>query len=440
MTYNKFIQLSNTDLYEFRFYYGETKVGILAEEEHSPRKIYLVTPDKINESNQPGKKPSDVGQLVNIDCIASWRIVDRNQPHRQPSSFPLTNPPAVRKLIIIGAGASYDCGIQNMKHRLPLANELFDDRYEQFLYFYQGAFQLCADLVHTNDIEAYFQQQWDRITGHFDPNMLSKIINVQFYLHELFFDISQQCVNPKVSNYKSLVNLVDNFTVRTGEHVAIVNFNYDLLLEDALHKCLRYRFDTIDDYVDYSNRQVLLFKPHGSCNFIRKLHPSIAEILPPQYEMSSIRTLAQFLYIQNRDLDYLLGKVNGEMELLHQNEIIRNTDTPELVTYLPQLLIPYKEKDSFVMPEKHEIWMDHFLSHIDEIIVIGWKGTEMKFQDLLRRKLEQKKVTITTITHGDNSVREQFKCSIPNTVYKDAEVDFSDFIRKAISENQSIFQ
>lgn len=439
MTYNDFIQLSNSDLYEFRFYYGETKVGILAAD-HPSGRIYFVPPYKINELNQPGKKPSDVGQLVNIACIVRWNIVDRNQPHRQPSLFPLINAPVVRKLIIIGAGASYDCGIQDKEHQPPLANELFHDRYAGSLLYYQGAYQLCADLAHTQDIEAYFQQQWDRITGHFDPNMLSKIINVQFYLHDLFVDISKQCVNPRVSNYKSLVNLADDYAVRTGEHVAIVNFNYDLLLEDALNRCLKYRFDTIDDYVDYENRKVLLFKPHGSCNFIRKLHPSISEILPRYYEMRSVSTLAQFLYEQNKDLDYLLGKLNGEIELLGRDEIIRNTDTPELVTYLPQLLIPYKAKDSFVMPEKHEIWMDHFLSQIDEIVVIGWKGTEAKFQDLLKRKLEQRKVTISTITHGDHTVREQFQRSVPNGVYKDTEVDFSDFIKKAISENQSIFQ
>jgi rRNA pseudouridine-1189 N-methylase Emg1 (Nep1/Mra1 family) len=107
--------------------------------------------------------------------------------------------------------------------------------------------------------------------------------------------------------------------------------------------------------------------------------------------------------------------------------------------YLPQLLVPYKSKDSFVMPEKHELWMNHFLSDIDEIIVIGWKGTEAKFQDLLKRKLEHKKVTITTITHGDDSAREEFKHSIPNAEYKDAATDFSDYIKNAISENKSLF-
>lgn len=135
---------------------------------------------------------------------------------------------------------------------------------------------------------------------------------------------------------------------------------------------------------------------------------------------------------------YLPGICEGR--LLGRDEIIQNTDTPQLVTYLPQLLIPYKAKDSFVMPEKHEIWMDHFFSLIDEIIVIGWKGTEAKFQNLLKRKLEQRKVTITTVTHGDYTAREQFHRSIPKAVYKDAEADFSEFIKKAITENQPIFQ
>jgi hypothetical protein len=438
MTYNDFIRLSNEDLYEFRFYYGEKKYGILAED-HRAEKIYLVPSYKINELNQPGRKPSDVGELVNIAGIVGWKILDRNQRDRQVPSFPMNNPPVIRKLIIIGAGASYDCGIKDERQRPPLANELFQDRCIGPGSYYQGAYQLCADLAHTNDIEAYFQNKWDRIVSYFDPNALSKIINVQFYLHDLFVGISKNCVNPKQSNYKSLVNLVDDYSVRTGEHVAFVNFNYDLLLEDALNKCVKYNFNDIDDYVDYQSRKLLLFKPHGSCNFIRKLDASIAEILPPHFEMRSVSTLAEFLYKENRDLDYILGKLNGEIELLGKDEIIRNTDTPELVTYLPQLLIPYKAKDSFVMPAKHEIWMEHFLSGIDEIIVIGWKGTEAKFQHLLKRRLHNKKVTITTITGSDDSARKEFSQSIPNAVYKETPSTFSDFIKQSISENKFIF-
>ncbi len=438
MTYDDFINLSNTDLYEFRFYYGEIKYGILAED-NLAEKIYLVPPFKINELNQPGKKPSDVGGLVNIACIISWKIADRNQRVKQPMSFPLKEPPSIRKLVILGAGASYDCGIAHEEQRPPLANELFHDRYIGTGSYYQGAFQLCADLAHTKDIEAYFQKMWDRITDHYDLNALSKVINVQFYLHDLFVDISKRCINPKESNYKSLVNLMDDYTVRSGEHVAVVNFNYDLLLEDALNKCIKYPFDSIDDYVDFHKRKVLLFKPHGSCNFIRKLHPSIMGILPRHYEMRSVSTLAEFLYKENRDLDYLLGKLNGEIELLGRDEIIRNTDTPELVTYLPQLLIPYKAKDSFVMPEKHEVWMDHFLSGIDEIVVIGWKGTEAKFQDLLQRRLNHKKVTITTVTGTDDTARKEFSRTLPNAVYRESASTFSAFIQQSISENKSIF-
>ena len=438
MTHDEYIQLSLNHIYEFRFYYGEVKYGILSED-HSNSKFYLIPPTKINELNQPGIKKSDVGEPVNINSIVRWKVANRSQRIFQPKSYPLMDPPIIRKMVIIGAGASYDCGITDEKMKPPLANSLFQDHSIGPLSPYQGAFQLCADLAHTQDIEAYFQRKWDRIIEHYDPNSLGKIIDVQFYLHDLFIDISRKCMNPMVSNYKCLVNLVDDYSVSTGEHVLFVNFNYDLLLEDALRRSVKYNFHSIDDYIDYTRRKILLFKPHGSCNFIRKLHPSIAEILPPHYEMRSVRTLAEFLYKGNRDLDYIMSKLNGDIELLGRNELIRNTDAPELVTYLPQLLIPYKSKDSFVMPEKHELWMEYFLSQIDEIIVIGWKGTEAKFQDLLKRKLENKKVTITTITRGDNTAREEFSRSIPNAVYKDSENSFSEFIKKAISENQSVF-
>ncbi len=439
MTDDEFINLSLHDLYEFRFYYGDVKYGILSED-HAHKKIYLIPPTKIRELNN-GAKASDVGEPVNIAGIRRWRPATHSPTINHPPSYSLVNPPAIRKLIILGAGASYDCGIKDDKLKPPLANDLFKNScIGQFSPYYQGAFQLCSDLAHTNDIEAYFQRKWDRIIAHYDPNSLSKLIDVQFYLHELFMDISKKCINPMESNYKCLVNLVNDYSVSTGEHVLFVNFNYDLLLEDALKRSVKYSFDNLDDYVDYSKRKLLLIKPHGSCNFIKRLDPSISEILPPHYEMRSVSTLAQFLYKDNRDLDYIFSKLNSDIELLNRDEVLRNTDMPELVTYLPQLLIPYKSKDSFVMPEKHEIWMDYFLSQIDEIIVIGWKGTEAKFQDLLKRKLQNKKVTITTITHGDLTARKEFSHSMPNAEYKEAETTFSGFIKKAVAENQSVFK
>ncbi len=439
MTHEQFLHLSLQYPYEFRFYYGDVQYGILMED-FTTKKIYLIPVQRISEVNSNRSIITEIGTPVNITTIKSWMPLTNAGMHKKPRSYPLQNPPKIRKLIILGAGASYDCGVTDDALRPPVANELFQDKFiNPFSLHYQGAFQLCSDLAHTGDIEAYFQRKWQRVVDHYDPNLLSRIINVQFYLHELFMDISHKCRNPRESNYKCLVNLANEHCISTGERVLFVNFNYDLLLEDALKRSLKYHFTGIDDYVDYHNRNLLLVKPHGSCDLIKKLDPGISEILPPHYEMRSVSTLAEFLYQQNRDLDYILGKQTGDYELLGRDEILRNTDTPELVTYLPQLLIPYKSKDSFVMPEKHEIWMDYFLNDIDEIIVIGWKGTEAKFQELLKRKLEHKKVTITTITKGEDTVRNEFNKSIPHGVYKEAENTFSAFIKKAVAENHSLF-
>lgn len=58
-------------------------------------KIYFVPPDKINEINQPVRKPSDVGELINISCIVGWKTLDGNPRDRQVTSFPLVNPPVI---------------------------------------------------------------------------------------------------------------------------------------------------------------------------------------------------------------------------------------------------------------------------------------------------------------------------------------------------------
>lgn len=83
--------------------------------------------------------------------------------------------------------------------------------------------------------------------------------------------------------------------------------------------------------------------------------------------------------------------------------------------------------------------MDIFFSDIDEIVVIYWKGTEAKFQDLLQRRLSDKKITITTVTGTDDTVRKEFSRFIPNAVYRESVTTFSDFIKQSILDNRPLF-
>jgi D-aminopeptidase len=80
------------------------------------------------------------------------------------------------------------------------------------------------------------------------------------------------------------------------------------------------------------------------------------------------------------------------------------------------------------------------LADIDEIIVIGWKGTEAKFQDLLSQKVGKKEVLVTYITNGDQTIVDELKKVIPNAYFIQGSETFSEFVKKVIANNETLFK
>jgi hypothetical protein len=69
-------------------------------------------------------------------------------------------------------------------------------------------------------------------------------------------------------------------------------------------------------------------------------------------------------------------------------------DSNEIRHYIPQLLVPLKNKDDFKLPPSHLDYLNTNLPYVNDIMIIGWKGTEAKFQELLKNKLQSKKVNV----------------------------------------------
>ena len=118
------------------------------------------------------------------------------------------------KMVILGAGASFDSlsslnktqtEFENWKP--PLGNGLFDSRKEFFdiLNSYPGAKALSNKLLVSNDIEDEIQNLWDYSIEYNDLEIISKLINLQFYLQNLMFNISNNYFDKGVSNYYSLL-------------------------------------------------------------------------------------------------------------------------------------------------------------------------------------------------------------------------------------------
>ena len=82
--------------------------------------------------------------------------------------------------------------------------------------------------------------------------------------------------------------------------------------------------------------------------------------------------------------------------------------------FFPQILIPLKEKDEFVMPKEHEDEMVRMLKKASEILVIGWKGSEAHFLNCLKENIGEKEIYLTNITGESNSTIKELKAILPN--------------------------
>jgi flagellar basal body rod protein FlgG len=84
--------------------------------------------------------------------------------------------------------------------------------------------------------------------------------------------------------------------------------------------------------------------------------------------------------------------------------------------YFPQLLIPLKEKDQFILPQEHNDYLVNNLKNVNEILIIGWKGTENKFLELLKHSISNKPVNITSVNAGFKDIETTLKSVLPNAI------------------------
>lgn len=202
----------------------------------------------------------------------------------------------------------------------------------------------------------------------------------------------------------------------------VVSFNYDTLLETAINATLGHGYNKVDDYINF-DRSIFLYKPHGSCNWIRNF--GISQGLSFEERNQFISTTLYKKKLNYYDIFKLLKK-----DIVIENEINFPRDRHQ--RYLPQLLIPFTDKDDFVMPLQHRNSLGGNLAQIDEILIIGWKGNEQVFKDLLRNQIGPRKVKITVANKGDETIRENFKDVLPNAFWE-TQGTFSDYMKMSLA-------
>jgi len=326
------------------------------------------------------------------------------------------------KMVILGAGASFDWTYEYYPQdvidvdewRPPLANQLFDTRgvFRGILEGYQGAFSFINEIRLAPDVEEFFQQKWNFAKKYNNAVLMAKLFNVQYYLQDLLYQISERNRNIGTSNYTALLSSIYEYTEAKNEEVLIVSFNYDLLAEYAFSDVYGNSliFENIEEYI---SKKIKIIKPHGSCNWCSLLKGNNVEIMG-----SGPKTIDEFLLedpessleiVEKLESQYVLnspvriGTNKSNNEEIPKNFFARNSANYDCPTF-PRMLLPYKEKDDVILPPEHMSILTSLLPEISEVLVIGWKGTEFKFLETLKEYISNKIIKFTTVTARDFSI------------------------------------
>jgi RNA-binding protein YhbY len=422
MTKAEFLRLNLSQIYTFKMYYGDVKVGILVNEPNNSEGYFIIKLSDIKLYNENSSEGIKSGEKINLEGIVSAEIFYNrsNQGNQEKQIVPVIN---AKKLVILGAGASHDFSYDERlksENRPPLTCSLFDDQYDEILSEYPGANVLASEILQVGDVERFFQDQWHIIKNHYDPDLLNKIINTQYYLQHLFTNISEKCKNNKRNNYSALVSLISKYHVAKHESVLITSFNYDTLLEQSINSVLSYEYNSIEDYIDHQ-RKIILFKPYGSWNWIREFNINFLA-----YSKTHNQLFSTQIYSKKSTYADLFRQLNEEIVIRSSLNLTNNNS--QQVEFLPQLLIPFTDKDDFVMPSSHRNFLRANLSNIEEILIIGWKGTEQVFKELLKTHIGEKPIRITVANKKDDTIEKVFSDIIPNAEWN-FQNTFSDYIK-----------
>ena len=252
-----------------------------------------------------------------------------------------------------------------------------------------------------------------------NPDRRKELIAFRFYLQRLFKVISDNYGKNLLSNFHALIGVIkDHFA-----EACIVNFNYDLLLEQALEIG-----ESIDSYIE---GRIKIIKVHGACNWI---HPHLS---PYRKDDKDIKNSYHF-FIEDTDRFYKINSDSNRAFYVRNNFLNTNymeTMRDGAIYFLyPAVLLPLSDKESFICPEKHKLELDKSLEFIDRILVIGWKAQDMHLINIMEEKIKRP-VFITIVAGKEDEIKEiRNRFNGLNIVKESSCVGFSNFVESKICD------
>ncbi len=330
-----------------------------------------------------------------------------------------------KPVIILGAGASYDYihrGDSNLplNHEPPLANNLFDKRFEGIIKHFPQVMNLSASVASASRQGKGLEELFTEIQAKSsqNPERLQQLIACQFYLQKLFRDITSNYGSQSQNNYSELINQIrDN-----GGQACVVNFNYDLLFEQATG----YKLENVGDFVAHP---IKIIKVHGAYNWTK--------VLRNAFRIPSDGDTYGFLM---NNPEHLLKNPSEDTDPIYIQDGYGMTDgSGDKYFFYPWIAIPIADKNTFVCPPDHLVVLKEALRQTDRILIVGWKAADQHLVKLMGDVVQQA-VKIIIVSGSGKTAREiQAKLSgVINATFPNSVATFSDFVGSQIC--QEFFQ
>ncbi len=363
-----------------------------------------------------------------------------------------------KNMFIFGAGASANCVSLHQKesfegciYRPPLGNELFAPRFKPVYRKYDGVGLSLFDLQQKNaNVEEYLEYEWQEVVKNGNNNIITRHINIQFYLQEILKDISVNVIE----DY-SEANLFSKFAhelqIRHSrnpkQHFAIVSFNQDSIIDHFMSRHFKKHLQKMDDYIEVNNNPFCIFKPHGSWNWGWQYPKDVSTAANGNIPAWLYEVNANFYDLYYRILGNHTNMIDwdgfGVEAFLHNHQVgkftidksqIKVFDTASIKEYYPALLLPYRDKDEFTMPLKHYYHLTGYLNNVENLFIIGWKGNEASFIKLLNTYATKIKKVIL-VDPNPHIVETNLKCIIAKDGIEVVHYSgFEDFIFNGLSK------
>jgi hypothetical protein len=251
---------------------------------------------------------------------------------------------------------------------------------------------------------------------------MRQLAAIRFYLQRMLVRSgnSWHARARRITNYLALLDQIRHHAA-TSSPACFVTFNYDRLLELALPE-VGVQIRGLDDYI--SSREIKVIKLHGSVDWMHTIETEIAAVR----DGSGAR--------ETRIVDEIIERapdisIRADYRLVESPRVV-DAPAPAGPALFPAIAIPVIRKQQFECPDSHVGALREFLPSVRKVLIVGWRGTEAPFLELLREHMHSNASTVAVcggIESGSETLEHLVAAGVPLEPREAVARGFTEFMQ-----------